>query len=389
MADREETFLVYDGNRERAVESFIEMEFQNIRYIGKQIPIGDYHICKKRGKHPPVVKVAIERKTPQDYAAGFKDGRYGNWDKLLELRKRTGCQLYLFIEGPAFPSPNRKFARIPYSNILASITLLMVRHGIMVIQTEDAAHTAKRLHDLCLAVDSEKEIYQYPCEAISAGSAASAGSASAGDTDVDDAAVTGQQEEKLTIPTAITTPVVESDDKLVIKMWARLRGVSVVLGSVLLKSFSVTALVRQTVPIETINTMKSATGRLINKDARQNLLAVRLAKNEQCVKVLSGIKGVSPAMAQHLIKSAGGFSRLCSYTPAALSIMRIPQKSREIKLGELKANRIHKLLNHVVEKEVIISTQTSATTDEIPNETPVREYSTATEDDVAAFLSEI
>jgi ERCC4-type nuclease len=326
--EKEVTFLVYDGNREAAVEPFIEIEFRDMQYFGKRIQIGDYLVCKKTGTSPSRVVAAIERKTLPDYAAGFKDGRYANLNKLLGLRKKTGCQLYFVIEGPAFPSPSRKFSRVSYSNILASITLLMVRHGIMIIYSEDQAHTAKRLYDLTRAISVENEIYQYPCQPQEV------------DAEADETL-------DIAVPVEVTEKIIESEDDAAIKMWARLRGVSVVLGSILLKAFSVADLVGQKVSVAQIKDMKTVTGRPINKDARESLLAVKASNNEKCKKILSGIKGISPAIAEHLIKSAGGFSRLCSYSTGALSIMRIPQKTREIKLGDPKAKRIHQLLHHV------------------------------------------
>ena len=126
------TYLIADA-RERAVIPFIETEFQEHAFIVKQVTTADYLICQQRRKGP-VVLAAVERKTHEDFAASFKDGRHENIAKLRALRAATGCHLYYFIEGAAFPSPNRRFGRIPFSNILAAITKLMVRDGIFIVQ---------------------------------------------------------------------------------------------------------------------------------------------------------------------------------------------------------------------------------------------------------------
>ena len=149
------TYLIADA-RERAVIPFIETEFQEHAFVVRQVTTADYLICRQRGPgEEPAVLAAIERKTHEDFAASFKDGRHENIAKLRALRTATGCHLYYFIEGAAFPSPNRRFGRIPFSNILAAITKMMVRDGIFVVQTADAGHSAKRLADFLRAFDSE------------------------------------------------------------------------------------------------------------------------------------------------------------------------------------------------------------------------------------------
>jgi ERCC4-type nuclease len=347
MTQKEVTvvFLVYD-TRERGPEPFIENEFNDMQIFKKQIPVADYHICKKSGNEPPKVVAAFERKTYEDYAASFKDGRYENLAKLLALRDKTGCLLFFIIEGPAFPSPNRRFSRIPYSNILASITKLMVRHGIMIVQTEDVAHTAKRIHDIAVAISMENA-YQFPIKVLPEAGDALTGGDDKGRRPSSER-VRRPSSIDISIPTEITEKIEEAVDTAALKMWTRLRGVSVVLGGVLTRSFSVMDLVKHTVSVDTINSLKTGTGRIINKDARNSLLAVRSSQSEQCRKILSGIRGISPAMAEHLIKSANGFARLCSYSVGALAIMKIVQKNRTTKLGDTRAKRIMDTLNFVV-----------------------------------------
>ena len=120
------TYLIADA-RERAVIPFIETEFKDYAYIVKQVTTADYLICRASGSgasgssgaveadrreegeaveaapaqaQGAVVLAAIERKSHEDFAASFKDGRHDNIKKLLALRGGTGCKLFYFVEGP-------------------------------------------------------------------------------------------------------------------------------------------------------------------------------------------------------------------------------------------------------------------------------------------------
>ena len=327
-------YMVAD-EREREVIPFIEEAFQKNEYLVKTISIGDYIVLRKSSdRAEPTTLAVFERKTYNDYAAGFKDGRYENLSKMLALRARTGCQVYFIIEGPAFPSPNRKFGRIPFSSIESAITKSMVRHGAMIIHTENQQHTAKRLADFVAAMDVETS-YRYPVEAPIDGA----------ETGEADPAVT-ESENLMLVPEGLTARIEETDLEAAIKSWSRLRGVSVVLGRILTDHFSFVELVTGKVAKATIEGMKTATGRTINKDAKTNLLALIEGEEEQAAKVLSGVRGVGPAMATLMIKHAGGVKRLLSFSPASMGMIAIPQKNRTAKLGETRAERLLKVLSY-------------------------------------------
>ena len=94
-------YLIAD-QRERAVIPFLDDALQAHAYVVKTINSGDYLVCT-RGPGGPRVLAVIERKSLEDYAASFKDGRHANMEKLYALRSRSGCQVFLILEGPAFP----------------------------------------------------------------------------------------------------------------------------------------------------------------------------------------------------------------------------------------------------------------------------------------------
>lgn len=313
------TFVV--DHRERDVVLFIESIFTEITPIKKQLTIGDFHVC--RGEK---VLACIERKTLNDFAQSFGDGRYENVNKLLDLRNRTGCQVYYIIEGPAFPSLDRKFHRIAYSHVLAAITKLMVRHGIMIIQTENQEHSAKRLHDLAIALAEEKP-YRYPVG--------------------EEKEAEGEQKMIDGVPAAIVTKVEEPDHERVVKIWTALKGVSVVTAKMISGMFSVVDLVSKQIDIKKIDEIKTFNGRQIHKNARKSLVNLRVSMNDESARILSAVGGLGWDSAEHLIKEAGGFARFCSYKIGAMAIMSIPRKDgKKVKLGEARAARIIRLLNY-------------------------------------------
>lgn len=331
------TYMVAD-DRETAVIPFLDDEFQAYAHLVKRIEVADYIVMRKVStRKDPIVVAAFERKTYDDFASGFKDGRYENLAKLLALRMSTGCQLYFIIEGPAFPSPSRKFGRVPFSSIDAAITKMMVRHGVMVVHTEDQMQTAKCLAKYVAALDVEVP-YVYPC--------APPGSASAGGDEKEGHVGLADTENLMTVPASITTRVEESELDQAVKMWARLKGISVVLGRILADRFSVVDLAIGRVPKLTIEALKTATGRPIHRDARKNLLGLRDGEEGAAVKVLSGVRGISPAIAAVMIKAAGGVRRLLSYSASTMALIAIPQKNRVSKLGLPRATRVLSILSY-------------------------------------------
>jgi hypothetical protein len=138
----------------------------------------------------------------------------------------------------------------------------------------------------------------------------------------------------------------ETDDEAAVSMWARLHGISVVLGKILTREFSVAELAGQSVSPDRIRALKTATGRPINKDAVASLLAVRAGAAEPATKLVSGLRNITPAVAALILESAGGLSRLCDQPAADLAAVKLPQKTRTVQLGNARASRIKRILNY-------------------------------------------
>lgn len=142
--------------RERKIQDNINTEFSAPLVFAKsakagkiscevrQIDVGDYIITRDNA-----ALAVIERKSLTDYAASFKDGRHTNKAKLLNFSSLTGCKIYYVIEGPLNPEYDTEYAGIKFQNIQASIHDLMIEHGIIILRTQNGAHTAKELKMLC------------------------------------------------------------------------------------------------------------------------------------------------------------------------------------------------------------------------------------------------
>jgi len=308
------TTLIVD-TRERAVIPFIEEELKNHEYQLKQINTADFLICRKSDEKVKIL-AAIERKTHIDFASSFKDGRYANLNKMLSLREKTNCQLYFIIEGNAFPSPNRKFAGIPFNNILMSITKMMVHHGIFVIQTENEAYSAKRIVDLINMFDTIEEPY------------------------------VPNNEEKCEIDCLeLTTRIELRDDESIVNVWSCLNGISIVTAKILSNTFSINELVN-VIDEKKIDSLKTLTGRPLHKNAIISLNKIRQNDIETSVKLLSGIKNISSITIRQVLTHTEGLKNLCSLSIENMSEIPIIQTSRTVKFGNAKSAKLINMLNY-------------------------------------------
>ncbi len=320
-------YLVAD-TRERHVHPFIETVFGEAgagRHVA-QINTGDYLVCQRRPGEEAAILACVERKTLKDFAASFADGRYENRNKMLDLRDRTGCQLYFFVEGPAFPKPAWKVGRVPYGNILGAMTSMMIRDGIHVVQTENEAGTAQRLLDFVRAFGRTEVPYEYPRR----GGGGAAPPAAAPGADV---------------PPLVLGAVERSDDLLVADVWARLSGISLPTARTLAAAWTVADLVEGRAAPADLAALRTAGGRALARRGRASLDALRRDCPKEAAKVLSGVPGVSPATAAQLL-GAGGLRALLARGAAALAAAPLQQKGRAVRLGAARAARILRLLTY-------------------------------------------
>lgn len=312
-------YLVAD-TRERHVHGLLKTVFGERPFAVAQINTGDYLICRRLAGGAPEVLAVIERKTLKDFAASLCDNRYANRHKMLDLRDRTGCQLYFFVEGRAFPKPSARIGRVPYRSILSAMTNLMVRDGIAVVQTADQMHTARRLLEFVAAFEKTPVPFRGP---VAAGGRGAPGAEGGGD-----------------VPPALTGRVEKATSVLAVEMWSALPGVSAVTAQVVLDRFSARDFASGGVTAEALGALRSPANRPLRKGARRSLGALRRGEKKEQVALLAGVPGVSRAMAAMLLE--GRSLRALLEDGAAEAPIR--QKGRTVRLGEARAERIRTLM---------------------------------------------
>jgi ERCC4-type nuclease len=128
--------------RERAIIPFFQKSAELPVFV-EHMTVGDIAICYRDS-----VLIIIERKTWPDLAASMKDGRKANIEKLKALRDITKCQIAYLIEGAAFPSPTKKFCRIPHKNLRAHLDHLAFRDSVHMLYSKSDADTAARVFEV-------------------------------------------------------------------------------------------------------------------------------------------------------------------------------------------------------------------------------------------------
>ena len=133
--------LLVDTREKKGIPELIQEKFGD-NDILKELQIcslnsGDYQIlCDNK------IIAIIERKTLNDLSASMGDDRRNNINNLLLERKLYNCDLYYLIEGPAFPSLNKKFSRKPYKYLESYILKLQVKYKISIIKSKNPEYTA-------------------------------------------------------------------------------------------------------------------------------------------------------------------------------------------------------------------------------------------------------
>ncbi len=344
------TFLVSD-DRERHVIGFIRTAFAEakLEQMVRRINTGDYLVLRRLADGTVQVVAVIERKTLADYAASLRDGRHSNREKMLKARDAHNCHVFYIIEGPAFPSPTRKFNRIPFRSIQSSITNLAVRDHIHIIKTRNPMHTADRLADLVRAFAKLDEI-EVPS---SSGSVAElVGGATSGGADTtavsagsgaDTTATTGGENLASGIPSEFTGPAKKSELRVATEMWARLSGISVVVAGVLARGpHSVADFTEGRAGDQQL---KMPSGRAVHKRATAALKRLGRGERKDLVAIVSGVPGISAPAAASLLEAVPFGDMVGDCGIALLADAKLSHTSRGARLGQVRATRIWNQLN--------------------------------------------
>uniref|UniRef100_A0A6G7KU70 ERCC4 domain-containing protein EP364R n=1 Tax=African swine fever virus TaxID=10497 RepID=A0A6G7KU70_ASF len=311
-------FLLPD-HREHHVFPFLTTDFHHMHQNPiqknqallqiKQLFTGDYLICKS----PSTILACIVRKTYKDFAASLQDGRYTNRQKMLSLREQTNCQLYFFVQGPAFPIPQKKIIHVAYASIITAMSHLMVTDHMFVIQTKNVAHSSQKLVQL---------FYAFSMEMV------------------------------CVVPTSLTP----TDAELCIKLWSSLSGISGVLRTILANTCSVPHLVTGKLPSQNIVQLQTPSNRPFPKKVQRMLICITTGNMELQIQLLSGVPNIGKKLPAEILQDHALLFFL--YQPVqCLANIQIAQKTRTIMLGMQRAEAIHYFLYWCGSAHVSVDTQ--------------------------------
>ncbi len=327
------------GTRERAVLPLLP------GCVASQINTGDYLVCYREGLASPRVLASIERKTYEDLAASIRDNRYSNLAGMLDLRARTGCQLYLLLEGPAHPSSKSRFGGLPFAQLESVAMDLMTQSGIRVVHSVDVAHSAARLLALLGSFArfgsggaSEGPAAKLPpvVKPVQHGTARAPGAATGA----------GSPKDQGNVPAGMRRRLPRTTENAAILMWSELRGISAILAGILVREFSLAKLALQEVEVAHVRKLRTATGRPINKVAQASLLGVRNGAEEHAVRAVQALRGLTPAGAGVILRHFGGLPGLCRGGVGEVAEVVLPHPAGPTKLGRTLATQLVNMLHY-------------------------------------------
>lgn len=298
-------------------------EISAIPHVVKQITVGDYALV-----HGTRIVAIFERKTYEDYAASFKDGRHTNKAKLIELRQQTGCRIIYIIEGKAFPRPDEYFSNIKYLNIESSIFHLMMRDGIQIWKTASTLDTAQSFVRFFRSM--EKLYAGTGLESMYDGSYAG------GAFDCADSAQTADPAAAEDPTAMLTAPVIKSDLDICRMMWAQIKGITVETADEFISRVSIASVLEKTPPV-----LLSAKG--VTKRALKGIGSIDWMT---CLRVLCCIPGVSAVTAKTLLQAqpvrTGHMRALAQSDMSQIAQIQLGRST----IGIARAERIIRLLHY-------------------------------------------
>ncbi len=330
-------------HRERAV-TIHHTEWASIRHKIAEYNIGDYAIVDPTGR----LLVIFERKTLEDFAASFKDGRHENRQKLAAVSAKTGCRVVYIIEHANWPRQSDTYGHIPYRAIESAIFHLVVRDGVCVLRTRDTLDTAQTLARFVHSCDT---VYQSLPDALApavlpapsglggnpdgaaAEPPADAQSAARSLADAQPAAVAGTLDDTIRMLTARHT---RPDADVVRTMWAQFRGITCATADEYIEKMSLRELFTRTGAAAELWNLRLSSGKPPPARAARSLAEADPAVE---ARVLAAIPGISAATARAVVR-AHRLRALLTYDAGAISIVKVPGRSGERNLGMHNAERI-------------------------------------------------
>lgn len=313
---------------------------------------GDYAlVCTKTNK----LLAIFERKSLTDFGASFKDGRYENVNKLIEMRERTNCRIIFIIEGNAFPHATQTFAHVPYSAIESNIFHMMMRDNIMPLGTLNPQHTIVKLvafmKSMVELLNKWDTTSFAPAMSVCSGDtnnsindiSTTAGSETQPQTSEHNSENFAGSNSESFSESMLTEKVTKPDIDVVRAMWAKFRGVSTVNADVFISRMSLHELFSGKYTPADISSFKTPSGKALGKNVIESVLSVLSGHNRALEeKILAGVTGISDSTAKEILEGKN-LKQLLSFEPGAISIIKIGKTKRN--LGLKRASDILKYFN--------------------------------------------
>jgi hypothetical protein len=254
----------------------------------------------------------------------------------VELREECGCDVWLLIEGPAFPTPTRKFQRIQFSTLESCIIDASVRQGIFRIPAKNGGDSARVLARL---VDRYKRNWEVQ---RGAGRRLDGAPVAAGGAIPNPLARGGAA--------GLMRPRVVSDLEFVSRMWASVKGITAQTGFEFAQLGSIASLVaigaadRAALEARLAEVRHPGSGRRIHASALvrvMRLLTGHAGARDVLARLLSGVPRLSRAVADQVCAGGLTLPELAAMDVAALSAL-VPEGAHR-RLGK-SGERLHELL---------------------------------------------
>jgi ERCC4-type nuclease len=144
--------IICDDRERRVIEKFRTIPAKKLKGVSiavSRVKTGDFTIVSASGK----ILASIERKTWSDLAASIRDGRKKNIEKQLQLRRKTGCTVYILIEGTSTPN-KRKYGGVQAKSLIAFLDRVQQRRSACVIYARNCEASAERMLTLAINIAS-------------------------------------------------------------------------------------------------------------------------------------------------------------------------------------------------------------------------------------------
>lgn len=337
-------FKLLIDDRESNVFQYLPHELALVNYEIKRLNIGDYAIVDNNDK----LFVVFERKTLVDYASSIKDGRHLNKEKLIEARKQTGCRIVYIVEGDAFPSNNKRYAKMSYKTIKHSINRLIVRDNFCVHRTLHALMTIQYLADFVDSMYCIDDILAYePADLLGDPiDDSNRNDNNCNDSDLNDSRMTNNQNESNNHTGSVNERIGSysamdvlnqkfemSDLDKLRKMWSSFKYLGSNNVDHFINKYTIYDIVSGRVSSDEIKGLKMPNGRKISTRLVTSLTTINKSTE---VKILSNVNRISKNIAEKLLKGIK-LKDLLKYSKEALS-MKFTSDTR--RLGKVAAGNI-------------------------------------------------